>query len=182
MATTMKDFRRLAAAMDQRVRQLAAERLTDLELMNRMAGHLPDLQLIWVGATDDELVALCKEFPGFYQFASLMETAAEAERASGSGTYQELPELPNDLKRLLSALLSNAATLERELHGLLDGHAHRHVDRLSHLRQTWLADRDRLLATMVGSGMPDKVTQLVAKLLEQMADRIAALEQRVLAS
>jgi hypothetical protein len=79
--TTMKDFRRMAKAMDQRVRKLVAEGVPDRELLHRMVGHLPDLQKIWVGTTDLGLASLCQDYPGFFKYASLMEEAFEAERA-----------------------------------------------------------------------------------------------------
>jgi hypothetical protein len=43
---TMQDFRRMAADMDQRVRQLEAEGVSGHALIYRMVGHLPDLQRI----------------------------------------------------------------------------------------------------------------------------------------
>jgi len=56
--TTMEDFRRMAAVMDQRVRQLAANGVTGRELIHRMVGHLPELHQIWVGANDRQLAIL----------------------------------------------------------------------------------------------------------------------------
>jgi hypothetical protein len=41
---TMQDFRRMAAEMDQRARQLMSENVTGRELIHRMVGHMPDLQ------------------------------------------------------------------------------------------------------------------------------------------
>lgn len=81
----------MVADIDQRARQLAAERVTGLALLNRMAGHVPDLQHIWTAATDQQLAALCHEYPGFYQYASAMEEAAQAERINPSSAYRDLP-------------------------------------------------------------------------------------------
>ena len=109
----MQALRALAAVMDQRVRQFEAVGITGDALIERMVGHLPDLQQIWVGADDQQLAMLCQDYPGFYQYASLMEAAAEAQRAKLPRGYLEMPEMDDTLKPLLAALLSAAATLER---------------------------------------------------------------------
>jgi hypothetical protein len=77
---TVREFRRMAAAMDLRILQLTAEGVHGPAMIGRMVGHLPDLQQIWVGTSDNQLAMLCDEFPGFRRYASLMEEAAEAER------------------------------------------------------------------------------------------------------
>lgn len=41
---------------------------------------MPELHKIWVGTTDDQLIALSNEFPGFYRYALIMEEASEVER------------------------------------------------------------------------------------------------------
>ena len=64
--TTMKDFRRIAKAMDQRVQQLTSSGVSDRELLHLMAGHLPDLQKIWVGTSDLGLANLCENYTGFF--------------------------------------------------------------------------------------------------------------------
>jgi hypothetical protein len=43
-------------------------------------GYVPDLHKIWVGTSDQQLMALSNEFPGFYRYALIMEEASEAER------------------------------------------------------------------------------------------------------
>ncbi len=62
--TTMEHFCKMAAAIDQRVGQLAVKGVTGGELLNGMVGHLPDLQRIWVGADDRQLAILCQDYPG----------------------------------------------------------------------------------------------------------------------
>jgi hypothetical protein len=108
-----KDYRKLAAAMDVRIRQLTADGIHGAAVIDHMVSHLSDLQRIWVGTSDAELLRLTEEFPGFYEYASLMEEAAEAERQKPSRSYDGLLELPNALKEMISALLSTAAVLER---------------------------------------------------------------------
>jgi hypothetical protein len=34
-------------------------------------GYVPDLHKIWVGTSDQQLMALSNEFPGFYRYALL---------------------------------------------------------------------------------------------------------------
>jgi len=89
----MEDFRRMAAAMDQRVRQLTGEGVAGDDLIHCMAGHIPHLQRVWVGASEQQLAKLCQDYPGFFHYASLMEEAAEAERANPTKKYLEIPEL-----------------------------------------------------------------------------------------
>ena len=72
--------RQLAAAMDLRVRQLADEGVPRSAIIERMAGYVVDLGKIWNSTTDEQLAALCREYPGFHTYAELMEEAAEAER------------------------------------------------------------------------------------------------------
>ncbi len=55
----------MVAVMDERVRQLEAQRISGPELIYRMANHLPDLQRIWTGANNRALAMLCQEYPGF---------------------------------------------------------------------------------------------------------------------
>src|ERR1700752_5173443 len=78
---SMNEFRRLAAKIDQHMQQLSAQGVNDAPaIINRMMGYVPDLHKIWVGTSDDQLIALSNEFPGFYRYALIMEEASEAER------------------------------------------------------------------------------------------------------
>ncbi|HPE73669.1 MAG TPA: transposase, partial [Candidatus Competibacter sp.] len=75
----MNEFRRWAAKMDQHMQQLAAQGVNDAPaILHRMMGYAPDLHQIWTGTTDDQLLALSHEFPGFYRYARIMEEAFEA--------------------------------------------------------------------------------------------------------
>ena len=77
---SMNEFRRLAAKIDQHMQRLAAEGVNDAPaIINRMMGYVPDLHKIWVGTSDDQLMALSDEFSGFYRYAIVMEEASEAE-------------------------------------------------------------------------------------------------------
>lgn len=59
----MKSSREIAVAIDLRVRQLAVHRLSDSALVDQMVGYMGDLQQLWTSTTDQELAALCEEFP-----------------------------------------------------------------------------------------------------------------------
>lgn len=181
--TTMEDFRRMAGTMDQRVRQLAANGISGRELLYRMVGHLPDLQQIWVGANDRQLAILCQDYPGFYKYASLMEEASEAERANpGNASYKDLPVLDEQLKGELSALLTNAATLERRYQLLIDARPRRpdvQIDELSRLHRQWLANRETFIEALKEADLPKGVSEFAVPILGQMADRISNLEKRV---
>ena len=69
---SMREHRKLAAGIDLRMRQLAAEGVPDSALISRMMAHMIELQRIWTSTTDQQLAILCREYPGFYRYASLM--------------------------------------------------------------------------------------------------------------
>jgi hypothetical protein len=182
----MQALRALAAVMDQRVAQLEAAGISGDALIERMVGHLPDLQQIWMGADEQQLAMLCQDYPGFYQYASLMEAAAEAQRAKPPRGYLEMPELDDTLKPLLAALLSAAATLERGYQDRIDaadvGTNGPLLDELNQLHYSWLTEREHFMAVLKASGVPMMVLDVVGSALAQMAERIAALKARVLAA
>jgi hypothetical protein len=178
--TTIKEFRRMAAAIDQRVRQLAADGVKGRELLHRMVGHLPDLQKIWVGANDSQLAILCQDYPGFYEYASLMEEAAEAERASpGRAAYKDLPVLDEPLKSQLVKLLTDAAMLERRYQTLIGADTRNGDAEPSQLHRRWLSNRERFFEALKETDLPKSVSEFAVPTLGQMADRISNLEKRV---
>jgi len=50
-------------------------------------GYVPDLHKIWVGTSDQQLMTLSNELPGFYRYALIMEETSEAERNKASRPY-----------------------------------------------------------------------------------------------
>src|SRR5450631_4622166 len=103
---SMNEFRRLAAKMDQHMQQLAAQGDNDGHaIINRMMGYVPDLHKIWVGTSDDQLMALSNEFPGFYRYALIMEEASEAERNKPSRPSDGLAQFSEQHKRQAAQLL-----------------------------------------------------------------------------
>lgn len=180
---SMQEFRRMAAAMDQRVRQLMNEGVSGSQLMHRMVGHMPDLQRIWTGTTDQQLATLCHDYPGFYQYASLMEEGAEAERANPREKFRNIPELNDSLKPVFEALLTNAATLERGYQSLIDDRnrpgLRRLTDELNECHRIWLADRERFILALKAENAPPIVLELIDPALAEIANRIDQLKNRV---
>lgn len=179
----MSECRRLAAMMDLHMAQLAAEGVPVSAVIDRMAGHLPDLHRIWTATADDQLVMLCREYPGFHRYAALMEEAADAERRKPARPYDDLAELPDALKEQLLALLSTAAKLERDYQAVLDAGGApaptSWIRPLIELRTHWDADRNRFKATLQSAGVPQKSQNVILPELERMARRIVEQEGRV---
>ncbi|WP_337048210.1 transposase [Serratia liquefaciens] len=78
-----------------------------------MMGYTPELHQIWTGTTDKELMALIQEYPGFYRYALIMETASEQENQRSSRSYDGMPEFSAAHKHTMEQILTTAATLER---------------------------------------------------------------------
>jgi hypothetical protein len=181
---TMREFRRLAAAMDLRFQQLTAEGVQGPAIIECMVGHLPDLQKIWVGNSDNQLTMLCNEFPGFRRYASLMEEAAEAEHKKPSRPYDDVPELPDSLKDAMAALLVTAATLERSYQEVLDADKspewQLQVNELNKLYGTWVADLEHFTSVLKRSAVPKKAVDIFVDAFDPMAERIAQMQNRAM--
>ena len=76
-------------------------------------GYVPDLRKILVGTSDQQLMALSDEFPGFYRYALIMEEASEAERNKASRPYDGMAGFSEEHKQRAAQLLVTAANLER---------------------------------------------------------------------
>jgi hypothetical protein len=178
----MSECRRLAAEMDLRMEQLAAQGVAVSAVIDRMAGYVPDLQRIWTSTSDDQLASLCREYPGFYRYAALMEDAAAAERQKPTRPDDDLPELPDALKEHLSALLSTSTKLERNYQAVLDAAdaaAPASIGPLIELRADWEADLRRFKAALQPAGVPQKSHEIILPALDRIARRIVELEGRV---
>lgn len=195
----MREERRMAAAMDLRVRQLESTGIDDTALIDGMVGYLPDLQRLWTTTSDETLASLCQEYPGFYRYARLMEDAAEAQRkrsASGSNPNSEIQELPESLKRAVSKLLVDAATIERGLQGVLDAShvrgapggqsepnavwdLRRQVSALATLYRQWTADLAQFTDDIRKSDAPQPSRVLLMTTFERMAESIDRLNKSI---
>ena len=167
----------MAAAMDLRMRQLAEEGVPAPAIIGRMVGYLPELQKIWTSTTNEQLAALCREYPGFYRYAALMEEGA----AKATPSYQDLPELPDSLKQQFATLLRNAAKLERGYQSALDAGARpgsAPIADMMAVHRQWSAALTRFKAALQVPTVPQKSRDMIMPTLEGMAQRIAQLEGR----
>jgi hypothetical protein len=171
----MEELRRIAAGIDERVQQLATERVAGPELLYRMAPHLAELQRIWVGAEDRQLAALCREYPAFYRYAKLMEEAAETERAKTGTRHQDLPQLSGALRDQLAAVMTEAGALERRYQAAIAA-KDRNIGELIALHRNWQAKREELLRDLAAS--QPKAADFLRSALGQIGDRIAGLEKQ----
>ena len=177
---SMNEFRRLAAKMDQHMQQLAAQGVNDPPaIINRMMGYVPDLHRIWVGTTDDQLIALSNEFPGFYRYALIMEEASEAERSKVSRPYDGMAPFAEQHKQLAAHLLTTAATLERGYQALLGSGnlqvVQHQVKELDKLHQQWLSDLESFKSSLRAQGADPMALAYMNEVFGRLAGRIKKL-------
>jgi hypothetical protein len=176
---SMNEFRRLAEKIDQHMQQLDAQGVSEAyAVINRMMGHVPDLHKIWVGTNDQQLIALSREFPGFYCYAQFMEEASEAERQKASRPYDGMPEFSDKHKQIGEQLLTTAATLERTyqaLHARAPQVLQPQRDEMSHLHRQWLSDLDAFKDSLRMQGAEPKVLEYVDEVFGRLAERIRKL-------
>ena len=176
----MPDPSQVAAAINLRVRQLEAQGLTGIALVNRMVGHMQDLQTIYSVTSDRALQDLCRRFPGFKRYARLMEEVSEqnqAMAAAGTHPYGDLPELPEPLKASLVHVMGTAVALEREFEAAVaSGHDHQ-AERLTAMRRQWANDLERLVREFQSSDLPLRSQALVQEAVKAVAERIGRMGQ-----
>ena len=177
---SMSEFRQLAARIDQQMQQLSAEGVSEAPaVIHRMMGHVPALHRIWVGTSDQQLMALSREFPGFYRYARLMEEASEAERNKASRPYDGMAEFSEQHKHMGTQLLTMAATLEQGYQALrAGGHPHvfqPHLNELGRLHRQWLSDLDDFKQSLRAQGAEPKVLDYVNEAFGHLAERIQQL-------
>lgn len=176
----MNEFRRLAAQIDQHMQQLAAQGVNDApDIINRMMGYVPGLHKIWVGTTDDQLIALSNTFPGFYRYAVIMEEASEAERNQVSRPYDGIAPFSEQHKQRAAQLLTTAATLERGYQALL-GRGNLQVvqpqaNEMDKLHRQWLSDLERFKSALRAQGAEPMALEYVNEAFGRLAERIEKL-------
>lgn len=153
-----------------------------------MVGHMADLQQLWTATTDEELAALCDEYPGFLRYATLMENLSEAIR-TGVGVpahVQQLSPFPEPINRAIEKLLSEGAALELGLQQRMDeSHAARFraksIQDLPHETadldvryRAWCGAVAQLVAEV---SAPDQARQLIRQAFQDTANRIEALRK-----
>ena len=176
----MNEFRRLAAKIDQHMQQLAAQGVSEPHaIINRMMGYVPDLHKIWVGTSDQQLMVLSHEFPGFYRYALIMEEASEAEHNKVSRPYDGMAEFSEEHKQRVAQLLVTAATLERGYQAFRGSGNLQvfqpQVNELSRLRRQWLADLDSFKSSLCAQGVEPKTWEYVNEAFGRLAERINQL-------
>ena len=177
---SMNEFRRLAAKIDEHMQQLSALGVNDAHaIINRMMGYVPDLHKIWVGTSDDQLIALSNEFPGFYRYALIMEEASEAERNKPSRSYDGMAEFSEHHKQLAAKLLTTAATLERGYQAYRGSGNLQvfqpQVNELGRVHRQWLSDLDSFKSSLCAQGAEPKVLEYVNEAFGRLAERIKQL-------
>jgi hypothetical protein len=177
---SMNEFRQLAAKVDQHMQQLSAQGVNDAQaLINRMMGYLPDLHKIWAGTTDDQLIALSNEFPGFYRYALIMEEASEAERTKPSRPYDGMVQFSEQHKQQAAQLLATAATLERGYQvfregGNLQGFQPQ-LNQMGKLHRQWLSDLENFKSSLRAQGVEPKALEYVNEAFGHFVERINKL-------
>ena len=174
----MQAFRKLAAQLDQDMQRLAAEGVNaPPAIINRMMGNVPALHQIWTGTTDAELLALSREFPGFYRYAQIMEDAAIAERERPSRSYDGIAPFPPALQEQGSQLLTTAAALERGYQALRSSQRPGGPARaaLDAQHRQWLADLDRFQRTLRAQGVDPLALDYVQEGFSRFVERLQQL-------
>ncbi len=179
---SMKVNRQIAAGIDQRVRQLAGQKLSDSALVDQMVAYMAGLQALWNSTTDEELETLCEEYPGFVRYATVMENLSEALR-TGVGVpahVKQLPRLPEHVKEPMQRLLTEGAALERRLQQRIDeSRRGRKVDDDTSdvevsLRE-WSAAVSRLVREVQGSELAAEAQQPILRAFKDLAASIRQL-------
>ena len=194
------EVRKLASAIDERVRQLLASApgIGDRDLIEQMLAYLPSLNQIWTTASDDTLAILCSEFPGFHRYAQVMEDAFEEQRRNpvANPVASGIEPLPDRVNAAVTRLMGEAATLERELQNLV--HAAQRLVTLGHLNQTalqaetarargvealhakWVAGLAGLAKEIEGANVAPASAQVLARAFREINERIGNLNERFL--
>lgn len=173
---SMNECRRMAARMDQHMQQLSAEGVQDRQvIIDRMMGYVPELHAIWTGTSDDQLVALCRDFPEFYRYARLMEEASEAERHKPSRPYDGMAPFSEQDKQRAARLLTTAATLERGYQMLGKSGSQLPIKEMDERYRQWLFEVDSFKRALREQGAEPKTLEYVNEGFSRLAERIKKL-------
>lgn len=173
---SMKEFRRLAARMDQHMQQLGAEGVTDpADIFNRMVGYVPELYQIWVNTSDKQLMALSREFPGFFRYAQIVEEASEAERNRTSRSYDGMSRVSDQHLQMGERLLTTAATLEHGFRAFRASGLSVFDDKIKELNikhKQWISDLDNFKKSLRSHGADPRILNYVDQMYGNLAKRI----------
>lgn len=180
---TVNEEHKIAAAIDLRVRQLEAKGIVGPALLEHMVGYILDLQRLWSSTSDATLTFLCREYPGLYRYGMLMEEAAEAESKKTTTSYSHLPVLPESAKATVAQLLTNGATLERELQTIFNAFKQQdmwlEIEVMQGHHQQWTAQFAKLPSELRAAKVPYQSYAMLMRIFEPMAQRINALHGQV---
>jgi hypothetical protein len=142
-------------------------------------GYVPDLHKIWVGTSDQQLMALSNEFPGFYRYALVMEEASEAERNKASQPYDDMAGFSEEHKQRAAQLLVTAANLERGYQafrgsGNLQVFQPKSTSWAGCIRQ-WPSDVDGFKNSLRAQGAEPKALEYVNEAFSRLTERIKEL-------
>lgn len=175
----MQEIRQVAAAIDLRMRQLAAQGIKGPAITDHMFGYMADLQRIYDTVSDEALADLCRHYPGFHHYASMMEAVSEQNQAmveAGTHPHGDLPVLPEPIKLSLEKLMASAAELERGYQSAVDsGRFADHTSELTALKRRWADDLQSVVRIFQSSDVPLRTQAAVQQVLKAMAERIDRL-------
>ena len=179
---SMTEFRGLATKIEQHMQQLAAKNINEPHLViHHMMGYVTDLHKIWVGTSDEQLMALSREFPNFYRYAFMMEEAAEAEHHKASRSYDGMARFSEPHKVMATQLLTTAATLERGYQAFIGcGNLkffQPQLDEMNGLYRQWLVDLEKFKASLRAFGADPKMLAYVNEAFGQIAERLKKLAE-----
>ena len=169
----------IAAMIDERVRQLTREAVSDTVLVNRMLGYMPALHRLWVSAPDEELAALFDAYPGFVRYARLMEAMSEALRTGVCVRpgVTDLPPVEEPVKGLFEGILATGATLEQQLQQRQEERLADKDAQLETLYRQWISVVPQFVAHVKSSTLPPRSQGMIVQVLEEMAARIDSLHE-----
>ncbi|WKB54341.1 hypothetical protein [Eleftheria terrae] len=174
----------VAAAIDLRIKQLAAQGASVEIILDRMLGFLPGLRQILEGSTEAELADLYERYVGFQTFACLWRHASDWVSQQDSLKSAELA-IPHALHEPFSAMLSATAALEMAFQSCLDAAAPdvlaQQLATLSAMHVEWLRQAKQVINELAGLDIPLGITQYITDSVTDAADRIRMLEAQVLA-
>jgi hypothetical protein len=182
----MSANRRIAAGIDQRVRQLAGQHLSDSALVDQMVAYMADLQALWNSTTDEELDVLCEEYPGFVRYATVMENLSKALR-TGVGIpaqVKQLPPLPESMREPIQRLLTEGAAIERRLQQQIDDSRRGRsvaddIAAVEGLLREWGPAVSRFISEVQGSHLAPEQQQPILRAFKDLAARIGQLHDTV---
>ena len=142
-------------------------------------GYVPDLHKIWVGTSDQQLMALSNEFPGFYRYALIIGRGVRSRAQQGITALDGMAGFSEEHKQRAAQLLVTAANLERgyqAFRGSGNLQVFRpQVSELGRLHRQWLSDLDGFKNSLRAQGAEPKALEYVNEAFSRLTERIKQL-------